>query len=297
MIVTVFKTGGDTMILMRMIKASFNRFFGAKQKDLQPRDILERLLSSMEDRKMGGFDRKYLVPNRYTLYLNPFDYEDISPFLAHAGEQLKHKVLDRIKKKGYAILSPSLFIDIRKDESLLRNQLVIKSSFLEVKETPAPVAAVPFKLPDPVNPVRPIFTPHKAMEPKDREPAPEASGKTGTRVMEERETRVKEDRVTRCLDAPLMNLEVVEGTDKGVKLTLKEGEYIFGRARDADILLKDPEEYISRKHFKVVVSKDLARIRDLGGRNKTFLNDIEIAEASLNKGDLIRAGKTLLRVA
>jgi hypothetical protein len=287
------------MRLIKSIKARFHRFFGTKAKDLQPRDILERLLASMEDRKMGGFDKKYLVPNRYTIYLNPFDYEDISPFLTHAGEQLKHKVLDKIRRKGYTILSPSLFIDIRKDESLLRNQLVIKSSFLEVKDTPVPG---PFKLPDPVSPVRPFATPHKAVEPTDREPVPEMSGKTGTRVMEEKETRVREEKVrdegvTRCFDVPLMNLEVIEGMDKGVKLTLKEGEYVFGRARDADILLKDPEEYISRKHFKVVVAKDLAKIRDLGGKNKTFLNDIEIAEASLNKGDLIRVGKTLLRVA
>jgi len=278
---------------MRSIKKGFARLFGAKQKDLQPRDILDRLLGSMEDRKMGGFDRKFLVPNRYTLYLNPFDYEDISPFLTHAGEQLKHKVLDRIKKKKYTILSPSLYIDIRKDESLLRNQLVIKSSFLEVKESPADL----FKLPEPGGPIGAFTTPHKVMEPKDKEPIPAMFAGKGTKVMEERETVAKEERITKCLEIPLVNLEVIEGQDKGVKLALKEGEYVFGRARDADVLLNDPEEFISRKHFKVVVAKDLAKIRDLGGKNKTFLNDIEIAEASLTKGDTIRAGKTLLRVA
>lgn len=272
----------------------FARIFGAKQKDLQPRDILDKLLKSMEDRKMGGFDRKFLVPNRYTLYLNPFDYEDISPFLTHAGEQLKHKVMDRIRKKSYTILSPSLYIEIRKDESLLRNQLVIKSSFLEGKDT----LPDPFKVQAPLKaPMGTFVAPHKVLEPKDKEPIPEVFTKTGTRVIEESETKVKDERVTRCLEVPLVNLEVVEGVDKGVKLSLKEGEYVFGRARDADILLKDPEEYISRKHFKVVVAKDLAKIRDLGGRNKTYLNDIEIAEASLTKGDLIRAGKTLLKVA
>jgi hypothetical protein len=282
------------MRLIRSIKAMFARIFGAKQKDLQPRDILDKLLKSMEDRKMGGFDRKFLVPNRYTLYLNPFDYEDISPFLTHAGEQLKHKIMDRIRKKSYTILSPALYIEIRKDESLLRNQLVIKSSFLEGKDT----LPDPFKVQSPLKaPMGTFFAPHKVLEPKDKEPIPEVFTKTGTRVMEESETRVKDERVTRCLEVPLVNLEVIEGVDKGVKLSLKEGEYVFGRARDADILLKDPEEYISRKHFKVVVAKDLAKIRDLGGRNKTYLNDIEIAEASLTKGDLIRAGKTLLKVA
>jgi hypothetical protein len=282
------------MRVLKSIKAMFARIFGAKQKDLQPRDILEKLLKSMEDRKMGGFDRKFLVPNRYTLYLNPFDFEDISPFLTHAGEQLKHKVMDRIRKKGYTILSPLIYIDIRKDESLLRNQLVIKSSFLEGKDT----LPDPFKVQAPMKAPAGTFTaPHTVLEPKDKEPIPEVFTTTGTRVMEESETKVKEDRVTRCLEVPLVNLEVVEGADKGVKLSLKEGEYVFGRARDADILLKDPEEYVSRKHFKVVVAKDLAKIRDLGGRNKTYLNDIEIAEASLTKGDLIRAGKTLLKVA
>ncbi|HEY3277560.1 MAG TPA: FhaA domain-containing protein [Syntrophorhabdaceae bacterium] len=282
------------MKIMNLIRARIDRLFGKKSKDLQPRDILDRLLGSMEERKMGGFDRKYLVPNRYTLYLNPFDYEDISPFLAHAGEQLKHKVLDRIKKKGYTILSPSLFIDIRKDESLLRNQLVIKSSFLEVNNSAAPA---PFKAPGIADSPKPTLVPRRPMEPKDKEPIPEISGKTNTKVLEERQTRVREEGITRCLDAPLMNLEVIEGTDKGVRLALKEGEYVFGRARDADILLKDPEEYISRKHFKVVVAGQTARIRDLGGKNKTFLNDIEIAEASLNRGDIIRVGRTLLRVA
>jgi hypothetical protein len=283
----------DVMRLFQTIKTSIAGFFGAKQKDLQPRDILDRLIRSMEDRKMGGFDRKFLVPNRYTLYLNPFDYEDISPFLSHAGEQLKHKMLDRIKKKRYSILSPSLYIDIRKDESLLRNQIVIKSSFLEAHDGPS----APVRVPEAVEPVGRFRAPRKAPEPKDRGTIPEIFAKGGTRVMEETETKAKEERVTRCLEVPLMNLEVVEGADKGVKLTLKEGEYVFGRARDADILLKDPDEYISRKHFKVIVARDLAKIRDLGGRNKTFLNDIEIAEASLTKGDVIRVGKTLLKVA
>ena len=281
------------MRLLRTIRTAISRLFGSKEKDLQPRDILDRLIRSMEDRKMGGFDRKFLVPNRYTLYLNPFDYEDISPFLTHAGEQLKHKVLDRIRKKKYNILSPTLYIDIRKDEGLLRNQLVIKSSFLEAKEGPAN----PFHPPAPDTGRTPETGPRKVMEPKDKEPVQPVFAGTGTKVIEDRETRVREEPVTRCLEVPLMNLEVIEGADKGVKLTLKEGEYVFGRARDADVLLKDPEEYISRKHFKLIVARDLAKIRDLGGRNKTFLNDIEIAEASLNKGDVIKVGKTLLRVA
>jgi hypothetical protein len=281
------------MRLFKAIKSGIAGFFGGKPKDLQPRDILERLLRSMEDRKMGGFDRKYLVPNRYTLYLNPFDYEDISPFLSHAGEQLKHKVLDRIRKKGYNILSPSLYIDIRKDESLLRNQLVIKSSFLESKEPPVP----PLKLFDPKEPASHPFAHRRPIEMEEKGPIPEGTNEKKTKVIEERETKVKEEPVTRCLEIPLVNLEIIEGADKGTRLSLKEGEYVFGRSKDADILLKDPEEFISRKHFKLVVAKDLAKIRDLGGRNKTLLNDIEIAEASLIKGDQIRVGKTLLQVA
>ncbi len=92
-------------------------------------------------------------------------------------------------------------------------------------------------------------------------------------------------------------LRVTEGEDRG-KLLDVEGALLIGRlVPDEDGKLGgDPE--ISRRHARVVRGPDQRlTIEDLGSANGTFVNDERItAPRTLRAGDLIRVGRTTLRV-
>jgi len=92
-------------------------------------------------------------------------------------------------------------------------------------------------------------------------------------------------------------LLVTEGRERGTCLTVKAGLLIGRAAPDEDGRLGgDPE--ISRAHARVSrgVNGELT-IEDLGSANGTFVNDERIeAPRTLDLGDVVRVGKTILQV-
>jgi hypothetical protein len=252
--------------------------FVRKSKELQPRDILSKLISELEKKKKLGIEENAFVPNVYAIYLSPIDHDEISPLLSGIRDQLKNKLLEKVKKNGYKLLSTTINIDIREDSALQRNQIVVESSFLKEKTPSAPVSeckVVPF-----VN--------DKKEEVKENAPEP---------VQKSALTRIIEDKKTKIIDNTKAKIEILEGESKGEIIALKEGEYTFGRGKEAVILIRDTEDTVSRVHFKVTVRDGRVSIRDLNSANGTKVNDIDIEEAELKKGDTITAGKVLLRVA
>lgn len=249
--------------------------------EIQPRDILDRLVTELERKKKLGIDENAFVPNVYVVYLSPFDYEEISPLLTGLRDQLKNKLLERIKKHGYRLLSTVLTLEIREDGALQKGQAVIESSFLKEKTSLHTFVEDTTRL---------ISQTAQALETK--QPLASASVTPKAQL-----TRIIEDKKTRIIDNTKLKLDIIEGESKGEVIGLKEGEYTFGRGRDASILIKDNEETVSRIHFKLLVKEGLIKIRDLNSANGTRVNDIDIEEAELKKGDTIAAGKVLLRVA
>ena len=63
------------------------------------------------------------------------------------------------------------------------------------------------------------------------------------------------------------------------------------------ILIKDSEDTVSRVHFKIIIKEGKVNIQDMSSSNGTRVNDIEIEEAELNRGDTINAGEVFLKVA
>lgn len=70
-------------------------------------------------------------------------------------------------------------------------------------------------------------------------------------------------------------------------------QFVIGRAATAQLVLDD--ETVSREHVRIELEAGgRFRVRDLGSRNKTFLNGEQIAEALLTSGDIIRAGSRVV---
>lgn len=86
----------------------------------------------------------------------------------------------------------------------------------------------------------------------------------------------------------------VGGDLNGTIFDLKEGLNVVGRNADNEI----PLDFngISRKHFVVELSNDIARVKDLGSSNGTYVNNNKITDITvLNKADMVKIGTIALK--
>jgi transcriptional regulator with PAS, ATPase and Fis domain len=73
-----------------------------------------------------------------------------------------------------------------------------------------------------------------------------------------------------------------------------ERTLVVGSAAGADIVLDDPA--VSRLHAEIDPKLDGIRVRDLGSRNGTFVEGLEVVEARLPEGGRVRVGSTELTI-
>lgn len=111
-----------------------------------------------------------------------------------------------------------------------------------------------------------------------------------------------------------VTLNVIRGPFKDRVFTFEEHDaFVFGRSPDLPAGLSDDDPTISRYHFILEVNPPLARIRDLGSLNGTYVNDLKYGgrdpeetpeaaadrmypEVDLEDGDCIQAGETAITV-
>jgi eukaryotic-like serine/threonine-protein kinase len=95
-----------------------------------------------------------------------------------------------------------------------------------------------------------------------------------------------------------VTLTVIEGPHEGKSFSFAEHDnFIVGRSRNAHFRLANQDKYFSRFHFMVEVNPPSCRLLDLGSRNGTYVNGTKVGALDLKDGDLIRAGRTVLRLA
>lgn len=89
-------------------------------------------------------------------------------------------------------------------------------------------------------------------------------------------------------------VDILGGPAMGQQIILGEGETVWGRSKDADILVED--EAISRYHFKIKVKDRIATIEDLGSTNGTYVNGSKVKQHVLQPNDKIQiSAATVLR--
>jgi cytochrome c-type biogenesis protein CcmH/NrfG len=88
-------------------------------------------------------------------------------------------------------------------------------------------------------------------------------------------------------------LVIIEGKDKGKIIHLKDGTVVLGRSK-GDVLIHDPR--ISRSHVALHYDRKTEKLTytDLKSLNGTTINGDEGAAGSLNDGDKIKIGDTLI---
>jgi len=73
---------------------------------------------------------------------------------------------------------------------------------------------------------------------------------------------------------------------------LAKERVIIGRLADSDVVVADPG--VSRQHAEVRRENDGYVITDLGSTNGTMVNEAMIGERTLQAGDRITIGRTVL---
>ncbi|MBI4412112.1 MAG: diguanylate cyclase [Deltaproteobacteria bacterium] len=85
------------------------------------------------------------------------------------------------------------------------------------------------------------------------------------------------------------HLTFLLGPRMGELRALDKEEITVGRTPDCELWIEDPT--ISRRHFKIEVKNNRARVIDLGSTNGTYINGMKIEAQVLNDGDKIQISK------
>ena len=79
------------------------------------------------------------------------------------------------------------------------------------------------------------------------------------------------------------------------EVDLRQGENVLGRTRDAVAWVEGSS--VSRRHARIVIRGDEARLEDLGSKNGTFLRGLRLEGAApLHDGDAFRLGDEWLTI-
>lgn len=86
------------------------------------------------------------------------------------------------------------------------------------------------------------------------------------------------------------HLIVISGADKGREIGLDRDVVVVGNLESCDLVLHD--DFVSRKHCEVRCKKDGHHLIDLQSRNGTFVGGVQVREAYLTPGVMLRIGQT-----
>jgi hypothetical protein len=108
-------------------------------------------------------------------------------------------------------------------------------------------------------------------------------------------TALGDDRHTRCV-ANQAVFEVVGGPQRGTTHMLADGIYLVGRHHACEIQLPAVDDLASRRHLRIIVRGETVAVDDLQSGNGVYVNGKRVHHARLSSGDVIRAGRTDLRL-
>jgi hypothetical protein len=243
-------------------------FTGAFKKGaarLQPVEIAKELVKAMLKNKQVSISQVY-VPNIYRVYLHSSDWGPIASFGDVFLIELSKYLFAEAERKDYTFLTKPA-IELHADETVKPREMVIEVDFDDS-----------------------IDVDWGAEE--DENYAPNVSNwrESTTFFRESVKTNLSgEDRLGRNPD---YFLEIIEGPDKGQKVSLQDADVVIGRHGQCDLVLHDPE--VSRRHMKLASGENGWWLDDLGSTNGSFVNGQRITHQTAAPGDRIQIGQSVL---
>jgi predicted component of type VI protein secretion system len=227
----------------------FSRAFSS---GVQPVEIARKLAKEMDAHKTASVQRVY-VPNEYTVWLCPDDYERFKDYESSLAQELSGHLLEHARHHDYDLLTrPVVHLD--EDDRLRLGEFGIQTRL-----------------------VRP---------PQRQGAEPTQGGHGHTMVYSAAEAQKAKSK--RRPDAAYSETRAIVALDDR-RYVLDGPTATLGRSKECDCIIDDPN--VSRKHAELRRS-DVGdwQVVDLGSTNGVKVNGRRVANARLSPGDEITLG-------
>jgi hypothetical protein len=232
-----------------LVEGVFSRAFSS---GVQPVEIARKLAKEMDAHKTASVQRVY-VPNEYTVWLCPDDYERFKDYESSLAQELSGHLLEHARHQDFDLLTRPV-VNLDQDERLRLGEFGIQT---------------------------------RLVRPPQRQGAEATQGEQG-HTMVYSATQAQKAKSKRRPDAAYSETRAIVSVDDR-RYVLDGPTATLGRSKEADCIIDDPN--ISRRHAELRRSSvGDWQIVDLNSTNGVKVNGRRVANARLSPGDEITLG-------
>ena len=243
------------MGILSRVEAFLERFLEAPAgrigASIQPVSLAKRIERAMDTNKTYG-DGGVIVPNHYSLHLNPSDFAAFESYRGSLEDDLAHGVLARARHERYTLVARPR-VTILSDGASRRGEIRVAANVVD----------------------------ERGDRVREAEPMPTGSD---TQVFARPSGNGAPDSARRAY------LLVSTRGSRSVQFDLGGPLIGVGRASDNDVIVDDP--MVSRHHCQLKLQHGAYGFADLGSRNGSTVNGQPVSQIALGPGDIIRIGDT-----
>jgi pSer/pThr/pTyr-binding forkhead associated (FHA) protein len=242
------------------------------REELRPKDVLRKILNSMEEHRSEGFDGKTYVPNKFILELNVPDQDEKDYLLSFLDEEELGAVLQRYMAQNHYHTRGPLDFTIKDKENAAEDaeKLTVRVRYEKgVMPPPEPLAAVPAS------------------------PTPEESEDLPTIAA----VNFEDDATVIGSPVAWAALAITNSEGRRSLVTITKPVFMIGRSRHVENdLVLDTDGQASKRHARIEREADgRATLFDLATTNGTFVNGKPVTgNTTIADGDEIVIGQTRL---
>lgn len=245
----------------RMLEGSVGAVFRQK---MQPAEIGKALEKAMFEHRQTSVGTA-IVPNRYTVALNPSDHAQFAGYSQGLSHQLERFLFDRATEKKVSVLD-RIQVTLTEDPNVKRGRMAITCAISDMHR-PQPASS----------PQRSRSTPGSG---RYAETPPPAQATQPFRPHVQPVVRY--------------GLHAVDGVRRGDHLRLDRESQTIGRSSENAIVIAATD--VSRHHARIDVIDGVPRLEDLGSTNGTWVNGQSVRHADLTPGDRIAFGSQVFEL-
>ena len=239
----------------RLLEGSVGSIFRQKMQPAEIGTALERAMLDHRQISVGSV----IVPNSYTVSLNPADFAQFAAYSQGLAHQMERLLFERATEEGAMVLD-RIQVEIVEDAGARRGRPSVTCAITDMHRSPA--------APRP-----------GAQPPMRHQPAPAEA----TVPFRPRNARRQ-----------VFSLVGVDGVMRGSSLSLDRPSTSIGRAGDNALVIAASD--VSRHHARIELIEGFPRLEDLGSTNGTQVNGQHVRHADLAAGDRIAFGSQVFDV-